>query len=37
MVVDQLVERLLAITEVRSSTPVIGKINFEHFVYCQLY
>ena len=30
-VVAQLVERLLSIPEVRGSTPVMGKINIEHF------
>ena len=38
VVVAQLVERLLLISEVRGSTPVGGKIYIEHlFVYYQLY
>ena len=38
VVVAQLVERSLSISEVRGLTPVIGKIYIEHlFVYYQLY
>ena len=38
VVVAQLVEQLLSISEVRGSTPVFGKIYIEHlFVYYQLY
>ena len=36
-VVTQLVERLLPTPEVRGSNPVIGKLLYETFVYCQLY
>ena len=37
MAVAQLVERLLLTPEVRGSNPVIGKLLYGTFVYCQLY
>ena len=36
MVVAQLAERSLPTPEVRSSNPVIGKLLYRTFVYCQL-
>ena len=37
VVVAQLVERLLPTPWVRSSYPVIGKLSYGTFVYCELY
>ena len=36
MVVAQLIERLLLTTEVSGSNPVMGKLLYRTFVYCQL-
>ena len=37
VVVVQLVERSLPTAEVRGSNPVIGKLLYRTFIYCQLY